>query len=239
MHVASQPMVRIAVTAVRASSARMAHVSVAAASVLASLVLVACGGRDGNRPLSPSNAAPFAQKQRTLTPAEYPAMRKFILLDSASAETAGPVCDALEGAPNTPVIRAAHNFCVRTVSIKTATQQLRAAMASECGLGSGDYACAARVLRRYRDRLVTLKEVLITYDRDIEAAIADGPCRDVLIPAERIDRFVDLFDEFISRFDNAVDKLELERDPEALEGLDDFHLDVDNEDDDPTPCRPS
>ncbi len=124
MHVASRPMVRIAVTAVLASSARMARVGVAAASVLASLVLVACGGGDGNRPLSPNNAEPFAQKQRTLTPAEYPAMREWIVLDSASAETAGPVCDALEAAPDTRVIRAAHNLCVQAVSTKTAALQL-------------------------------------------------------------------------------------------------------------------
>jgi len=96
----------------------------------------------------------------------------------------------------------------------------------------------ARVLRRYRDRLVTLKEVLITYNRDIEAAMADGPCRDVLIPAE-IDRGVDRFDQFISRFDNAVDEFELERDPEALKGLRGFNVDDDNGNDDPTPCRPS
>lgn len=209
----------------------MTWVQAVGASVIASVVLGACGGDDGNKPLPPSSATPVAHKERTLTRAEYPPMREWIVADDSSSDRVRAVCVALDAAPDTPVIGATRNACDRFLAIVIEVERINDVdVASECA--PGDYECGARILRPLHNQFVNLKRVVISYHRDINAAMEDGPCRDVLTPSafvEKLDRLITTFDDALEEFSHG------NAEPLRAFANDDFDDDVD----DATPCRPS
>jgi hypothetical protein len=154
------------------------------AAIGAALFLVGCGGGVDGSSLTPSSATPIAHKERTLTAAEYPAMREWIISDGSSSSTVRPVCAEVDAAPQTPVIRATDNVCNRVLSVLIDEESLKAGIqadaASNCAVG--DYKCGASLLRGLRPDLVAVDEVFAAYYRDIDAAMTPGPCRSALTP---------------------------------------------------------
>lgn len=211
----------------------MRALAMAPAALAASLALVACGSDNANKPLPPSSTTPVAHKEPTLTPAEYPAMRDWIIDHPSSADGLRTVCVELDSAPDTPVVRATRNVCDRSLSIALDTAQavanIVATAASRCAVG--DYRCRADLLRGARNELVNFRRTVLTYDEDIRAAIAPGSCRDVLAPQDdlaKTDRYIKTFDEAVDGFAHG--------DPGALAALNGS----DTQDiKDPTPCRPA
>ena len=203
------------------------------ALVAAGLALGGCGGADGDNRLTPSRGAPSPQRQSTLTPAEYPAMRDWILDEGSSVAGQRRLCETLDAAPETAVIRATRNACDRFLSvlidIEELTGELRSDLASECGAG---YACRARLLRPLRTSFVNLRRIGTAYYRDIAAAMKPGPCRDVLTPAAGLAKL----DRLIEEFDRAVDAL-ADGNADPLDAF--FEDDEDDDLDDPSPCRPA
>ena len=202
--------------------------------VAASVALGGCGSAGSDKPLSSSSASPSAQRQSTLTRGEYPAMREWILEEGSSAAGQRQICERLDAAPDTPVIRATRNACDRTLSVLIDIEDLpshtRSDVESECP--DGGYECRARLLRPYGTQFEKIKRVYTTYYRDIAASMKAGPCRAALAPRGELAKL----DRYIEEFKRAVD--------EFAEGnerpLDEFFADEDDDDiDDPTACRPA
>jgi hypothetical protein len=207
------------------------------AAVVAALLLAACGGGgvNGPPPLPPSSATPIAHKERTLTAAEYPAMRDWIIADGSSSSTVRPVCAELEAARQTPVIRATDNACDRVLSILIDEERviagIRVDAASNCAVG--DYKCGAGLLRGLRPDVVEIHEVFAAYYRDIDAAMTPGPCRSALTPPAALA----LAAHEVTAFDIAVDEYG-QGDTQPLAALENA-LNASQGFADPTPCRPT
>jgi hypothetical protein len=164
--------------------------------------LVGCGSARAVTSLVPSSAAPTVHKERTLTAGEFPAMRDWIVGDESSPESTRPICDELEAAPNTPVIRAARNACDRTLAILIDGERVGRAISTDVATNCrvGDYQCGASVLRGLRPDLVEVEQVFAAYYRDIDAAMSPGPCRAALMPPTELASAADQ----VTGFDNAV-----------------------------------
>ena len=205
-----------------------------AALVAASVALGGCGGAGGDKPLSPSSGSPPAQKQSRLTRGEYPAMREWILDEGSSAASQRQICERLDAAPDTPVIRATRNACERTLSVLIDIEDLpshtRSDVESECP--DGGHECRAGLLRPYGTQFEKIKRVYTTYYRDVAAVMKAGPCRAALAPPGELAKL----DRYIAEFERAVDEFAEGNE----EPLDEFFADEDDDDiDDPTPCRPA
>jgi hypothetical protein len=206
------------------------------AAVVAAFLIAACGGGDVNgSPLTPSSATPIAHKERTLTAAEYPAMRDWLIGDGSSSLSVRPVCAELEAARQTPVIRATDNACDRVLSILIDEERvivgIRADAASNCAVG--DYTCGAGLLRGLRPDLVEIHEVFAAYYRDIDAAMTPGPCRSALTPPAGLA----LAARQVTAFDIAVNEYG-QGDTQPLAALENA-LNASKGLSDPTPCRPN
>lgn len=199
-----------------------------AVGLVIAIALISCGGDEGEERLSPSTSKPIVQKQRTLSAAEYPAVREWIIGSGTSSAERRPICEGLDAAPSTPVVRAARNACDRilsiTIDLEGITEQIR-------GRCPGDYQCAARILAgSYRRQYVNVRRVFSTYYADIANVVQKGPCRIALAPPEDLKEF----DSGMRRFDDAVAQL-ARGNRAAFDRLDSSEADLD----DPTPCRPS
>jgi hypothetical protein len=199
--------------------ARMRRPRLAVAGTITSLALAACGGGDGS-----GAATPDRLKPRTLTAADYPVMREFIVTEGTKVAELRPLCRSLDKAPGTAVVKAARDACDRvlSVAIDLADDKL------DCD--TGDRGCLVGYLRRKERQLKTLFDALTDFNGEVEAVLAPGPCRDALTQPDEIadGRRV------MRDFKHAVDAFE-SGDNAALDDLPDSD---DDDDEDPTPCRP-
>lgn len=207
----------------------MTHVGLRVAGVLAGLAIAGCASSTADQAaLAPSRTTPVAHKQRTLATAEFPAMRAWIIGDGSTIENLQPVCDGLDAAPATPVVRATRNACDRVMSVLIDIRRVLQTIRADC---TGDIACVTRLLRGpYRNDYRGIRRILATYIDDIVAVMAPGPCRNVLAPKDALSKV----DGELKKFDAAVDEL-ANGNSKAFDVLDseDGHLD------DPAPCRPT
>ena len=203
--------------------ARMNSARLAAAAAISSLSLAACGGDGGESGSSTTGAV----KPRTLTAAEYPVMREFIIIEGTELKELRPLCKVLDTGPGTTIVKAAREACDRVLAIVIDLEKGKEEV-DDCG---ADRACFVAILRASERQLTAIYDAQVDFNNRVEAAVAPGKCRDALTQPDDVKDV----QQTLRDYRKAVDAFE-GGDDDALDKLDDSDDDDDVED--PTPCRP-